>query len=420
MSKFWIIVGQVYKKNVKSFGFLAMMLSPIILIGIIAAIIFFISQSEQKIPQIAVISDSPTIEQTLQAEEEYFTVDAAIQTKEQAENAMQDEKLDGYLSITDNENSIAADYVHLPDSNMLDMNYLSNLLTSVHLNQQAESLGISPEEVTSLLTAPSISDKSVTFQDDSLVIGSNTDQDLKMFTAYGICIAIFMFIITYAGIIAEEIASEKGTRIMEVLLSSVSSTVHFFGKLVAILLICLTQVAFYVIITIIALQLQLVQELIPVGLDLVATLKGIVGASLYYFVMGIFLYAVIAAFLGSLVTKIEDVSKSVSPIIFIAMIGFYGGIFSMAGTAHPLIKIGSHIPLFTPFMMPFRIAAETVTTTEIWISMVVMLAFTALVTLLSLVLYRSNVLIYGDTGMMKTIRTSFRNVKNERKNTKQA
>ena len=176
----------------------------------------------------------------------------------------------------------------------------------------------------------------------------------------------------------------------------------------------------YVAIIAVALQLNIVKELLPEGLNIVETLSGVVGTSLYFFSMGIFIYAVIAAFLGSLVTKIEDVSKAVTPIIFIAMTGFYGGMFALVNTTHPIIKIGSHIPLWTPFIMPFRVAAETATVMEVTISMVVMLAFTLFITFISLVLYRSNVLIYSDAGMFKTIRTSWRNIKNERRSVKKA
>ena len=69
--------------------------------------------------------------------------------------------------------------------------------------------------------------------------------------------------------------------------------------------------------------------------------------------------------------------------------------------------------------MPFRIAAETVSNVEVGISMLVMVAFTVLVTFISLLLYRSNVLIYSESNMFKIIKTSIRNVKNDRKKTQQ-
>ncbi|MGP6139153.1 MULTISPECIES: ABC transporter permease [unclassified Jeotgalibaca] len=414
MSKFWVIVSQVYRKNVKSLGFVTMMLSPIVLLAIIAGIFKYIENIETAIPNIAVFSDSQAVVEILQQEEESFTVEAGVKSVEDAEKLMELDGLDGYLTVSQENKTFNASYVHLADSQSFDLNYLGALLSNLQINLQAEELGLSPQEINALSTPPIIETNTISFDDGQATYGDQTEQNVKIGAAYAISIAIFTFIMTYSSIIAEEIASEKGTRIMEVILSSVNSTTHFFGKLTAIFLICLTQVAFYAVMIVIALQFDIVTDLLPEGINIFETLSAIIGVSMYYFIMGIFLYAVIAAFLGSLVSKIEDVSKAVTPIVFIALIGFYGGMFAFVNTTHPIIKIGSHIPPFTPFIMPFRIAADTVSISEIWISVVAMLAFTILITFISLMLYRSNVLIYSDAGMFKTIQTSIRNIRNDR------
>lgn len=418
MNKFWVIVNDVYKKNIKSFGFLTMVLSPIVMLLIIGGIIYFISQSENDIPEIAVLTSDQEIQTLLATQENQFTINSEITTKEAAEKAMEQEELDGYLEINSDNQLVSANYVDTSGSDTLDTAVLTGLLTSIQLNRKATEYGLTQQEAMELMSPANLTTETIRFEDGGITSQDSTAETIKMWSSYVVGIAIFIFIMNYASIIGTEIASEKGTRIMEIILSSVSSTTHFFGKLVGILLVCLTQIIIYVVLALVAYpfikNITFIQEFFE-GIDMGSLLSNLLGTTLIYFVLGIILYAGLAAFFGSLVTKIEDVSKAVTPLVFLALIGFYGGLFAFASPNQLIVKIGSQIPLFTPFIMPFRVASETVSTTGIVISIIVMVLFTIICTLLSLVMYRSNVLVYSDAGMMKTMKTSFSILKNERK-----
>ncbi|MFL2100162.1 ABC transporter permease [Desemzia sp. FAM 24101] len=415
MNKFWVIVGEVYRKNVKSLGFISMVFAPIIILLVIAAIIYFVSESENGgIPEIAVLSDDQQVQAIFQAEEEQFEVNTAIATVEDAETAMEAEELDGYLIVEEENGLYQGNYVYSPNSQDVDTYYLTGVLSSIQQIQQAENLGLTQEDIASILTPATLEQTRIEFEGGGITTTESAEDALRMGSAYAVGIAVFMFIMTYSSIIGEEIASEKGTRIMEVILSSVSSTVHFFGKLVAIVLICFTQIAIYVVLGLIALQLNFVQDLLQ-GIDISAIFQGLVGTSLAYFILGIVLYAILAAFLGSLVSKVEDVSKAVTPIVFLSLAGFYAGMFAFYNPTHIIVKIGSYIPLFTSFIMPFRVASDTVTSTGVIISIVVLIVFVLLTTWLSLLLYRSSVLIYSDAGMFKTMKTSIKSMRAQQK-----
>lgn len=415
VNKFWVIVGEVYRKNVKSLGFISMVFAPIIILLVIAAIIYFVSESENGgIPEIAVLSDDQQVQAIFQAEEEQFEVNTAIATVEDAETAMEAEELDGYLIVEEENGLYQGNYVYSPNSQDVDTYYLTGVLSSIQQIQQAENLGLTQEDIASILTPATLEQTRIEFEGGGITTTESAEDALRMGSAYAVGIAVFMFIMTYSSIIGEEIASEKGTRIMEVILSSVSSTVHFFGKLVAIVLICFTQIAIYVVLGLIALQLNFVQDLLQ-GIDISAIFQGLVGTSLAYFILGIVLYAILAAFLGSLVSKVEDVSKAVTPIVFLSLAGFYAGMFAFYNPTHMIVKIGSYIPLFTSFIMPFRVASDTVTSTGVIISIVVLIVFVLLTTWLSLLLYRSSVLIYSDAGMFKTMKTSIKSMRAQQK-----
>lgn len=411
-------MSDVYKKNVKSFSFLTMVLSPIVMLLIIGGVVYFIDQTENDTPEIAILTTDQEVQTLLATEEDQFTINKEITTKEAAEEAMKQEELDGYLEVRSENQLVTAKYVDTSSSDTLDVTVLSGLLTAIQLNRKAAEYGLTQQETKELISPANLATETIDFENGEITSKDSTAETIKMWSSYIVGIAIFIFIINYASIIGTEIASEKGTRIMEVILSSVSSTVHFFGKLSGILLVCLTQIIIYVILILIAYpfvkNMKFIQELLQ-GIDLGELLSNLIGTTLIYFVLGIILYAGLAAFFGSLVTKIEDVNKAVTPLIFLAMIGFYGGLFAFASPNQLIVKVGSYIPFFTPFIMPFRVASETVSTVGIGISIIVMIVFTILFTLLSLVMYRSNVLVYSDAGMMKTMKTSWSILKNERK-----
>ena len=396
MNKFKVIAGEVYKKNVKSAGFISMVLSPIIILAIVGLVIYFVGSSFDEVPKIALITTDSEISTALESNKEQFDVNKKIKTKEAAEKAMKNEQLDGYLVIKTENDRIDAQYVHTSVAKTIDMMSLEVLLTNTQLNRIALKLDLTQEEVMQLKSSANVEDRVIHFEGETVSNQNNSDTSIKRWSAYVVGIAVFLFIINYSSIIAQEIASEKGTRIMEIVLSSVSSSVHFFGKLIGILLVCLTQVIIYGVIGFIAYQVgkqfELVQTIMQ-GINIKELLQGLLGYSAIYFVLGIVLYASIAAFLGSLVSKIEDVNKAVTPLIFLSMIGFYAGMFAFASPNQLIVKIASYIPFFTPMVMPFRVASETVTNTGNILAILFMIVFTVLCSYVSLILYRSNILM---------------------------
>lgn len=395
-------------------GFITMVFAPVVIVLVIAAIIYFIAQSESGTPEIAVLSEDPQVQAVFQAEEEQFTINTDISTAEEAETAMEAEKLDGYLEVNAESGIYSGNYVYTPNSKEVDALYLTTLLTAVQQSQQAANLGLTQEDIATIMTPAAFEETRIEFEGGGISTTESAEDALRMGSAYAVAIAVFMFIMTYSSIIGEEIASEKGTRIMEVILSSVTSTTHFFGKLIAIVLICFTQIAIYLVLGAIALQLNFVKDLLQ-GIDVSQIISGLLGTSLMYFILGIVLYAIVAAFLGSLVSKVEDVSKAVTPIVFISLAGFYAGLYAFYSPTAMIVKIGSYVPLFTPFIMPFRIASDTVTSTGVWISIAALILFIVVTTGLSLILYRSSVLIYSDAGMFKTMKLSIKSARNHQK-----
>lgn len=152
-------------------------------------------------------------------------------------------------------------------------------------------------------------------------------------------------------------------------------------------------------------------------LDIAAILLEFLRLSSAFLFIGVILYMFIAAFLGSLITKTEDISRAAGPLTMIVLVGFYIGLFAMAAPENTVVVVSSFIPLLTPFVMPFRIATNTVPNLHVWLSIGGTVLFTVLVAYLSLLFYRANVLIYSDTSMWRTLKQSWSLVRSENETT---
>lgn len=422
MNRLGVIIKEVYRKNVLSWSFFWMIASPIIMVGVVLAIGYFVgsSQSDSSVGNIAVIDANAEVQEII----EEVNTGNQIQydfDRSQAEEALQTDDIDGYLLFGDDVSNPM--YYRKTTSKDISLVPFEEALSQYNFVNSAEEMGLTSEQLNQIQdTTVSINSINVSRNEAGEVIEQSA-QDPVMFVrigiAYAVSIIVFIFIMNYVSIISQEIAVEKGSRIMEIILSSVSPTAHFLGKLIGILLVIMTQVVIYIglyfLISFVLRQLNLLDSF--EGLNIGELLQGssnVVILGIVYAISGILIYTVLAGFLGSLVSKTEDVNKMITPIIFLALGGFYVGMFALNSTNNPLVRITSQIPLFTPFIMPFRVAAETVSSTEIVISIVVSVLFMAFVLWFSLLFYKSNVLIYSDKGMVNAFKRSFALWKSER------
>lgn len=416
MNKIGVFIKDTFIKNVTSFGFITMLLSPLILIGIIGVIIYFAANSDSTTQDVnlAVISVDPSIAQMLEQSDETLSIVSDIETEEEAREELENQEIDGYLIVDWEENQLNASITHDGLGDQLPM--IEQVLTSTQTLMRASELNLTPEQLQSLNQPVVLETQSVSIDEGELVDEDGLEQGIQIGSAYVINIVVLMFIMFYASTVIEEVAGEKGTRMMEVILSSTTATTHFFGKIIGVFLVMLLHVSVYAVAGFAAFQYfkghELVQPFIE-GIDIGAILVEFLEFSSVFLVIGVVMYMFIAAFLGSLITKTEDINKAATPLSLIVMLGFYIGLFAMAQPESTIVVISSFVPLLTPFVMPFRIATNTVSNLHVWLSLGGSALFTVLLAYISLIFYRANVLIYSDTNFINTIKQSWTLVRSE-------
>ncbi|MEY8370727.1 ABC transporter permease [Aerococcaceae bacterium 50-4] len=427
-SRLGIIIEEVYKKNVFSWSFVMLLLSPILMVAVVAIIsaVIGMATASDSIGSVSVVGASEQTASAIEAQDQGQNILVFDQDLDQAEEALKNEEIDGYLVIEESDpEDIHAQFYRTNTGKNISTNGFQSVLESIQLSNRSEALGLSEEESNHLL------DSNVAIENQTINLDSGTTESsqdiesmLRTGVAYAVSFIVFMFVMNYISIISQEIAVEKGSRIMEIVLSSISSTTHFMGKMLGIFLVLLTQVAFYAILLAILvvtimntplpaeLQTFLGDETIP---ELISATSSILIWSGVLAFLGIITYSVLGAFLGSLVSNVQDVNKMITPIILLSLVGFYIGMFGLGFSNNILVRVASQVPFFTPFVMPFRIAAETVSTTELVLSVIFSLLFSILCLWVSANFYKSNVLTYSDKGIFGTLKQSYTLRQSEKK-----
>ena len=202
-----------------------------------------------------------------------------------------------------------------------------------------------------------------------------------------------MIKIFYSSITAQEVASEKGTKIMEVVFSSIKATDYFFARMLGLFGVIFTHIFVYVIglvaVWIFRADIPVVKDFLAPNSPITQHLAESISLNTVFFIiLGIFMYVVLSAFLGSTVV--------IFSFLGVTTLGSAGDVF--------LLKIGSYIPFFSTFFMPFRTINGYATGLESWASLGIAVLFTIVGTVLIARIYASLILQTDDLGPWKTIK----------------
>lgn len=174
------------------------------------------------------------------------------------------------------------------------------------------------------------------------------------FLAYIIAIAfgvVFMMsAITFGTTIAQSVVEEKQTRIVEILLATVSARTMLAGKILGNSILALAQV--------IAIAALASVGMLATGQDL---LLGELGTALIWFgilfAFGFVLLAAMYAALAALVSRQEDIGSVTSPVMMLVMLPYVGVIVFYDNPT--VLAIMSYLPFSAPVGMPMRLYLGT-------------------------------------------------------------
>ena len=370
-----------------------MVISPFLFIGLSGGIGYLQGSSLAQNNKVAVVSSVPAVTEGLKSTN---GINFDYKDEASAQEAIKDEKIKGYLTI-DQEDSVLKAVYHgetsLESGIKLAVTAKLNELQS-QLNRSEANL--SQEQEKRLAQTIQFSEQI----DES----KESKKMVQTFAAAGLGFFLYMILITYASVTAQEVASEKGTKIMEVVFSSIRASHYFYARMIALLLVILTHIGIYAIGGFGAFLFFKDMPFLANSGILNHLGEAFSVNTLLFVLVSLFMYVVLAAFLGSMVSRPEDSGKALSPLMLLIMVGFIG--VTAIGTSgdNLILKIGSYIPFISTFFMPFRAINGYAGSLEAWISLAITVVFAVTATAFIGRMYASLVLQTDDLGIWKTFK----------------
>lgn len=370
-----------------------MVISPFLFLGLSGGIGVLQGSSLAQNSKVAVVSSVPLVTEELKSTN---GLNFDYKDEASAQEAIKDEKIKGYLTI-DQENSVLKAVYHGETS----LESGIKLAVTAKLNELQAQLNrseanLSQEQETRLAQTVQFTEQIDEAKENKKMV--------QTFAAAGLGFFLYMILITYASVTAQEVASEKGTKIMEVVFSSIRASHYFYARMIALLLVILSHIGIYVVGGLGALFFFkdmpfLAQSGLLNHLGEAFTLN-----TLLFVLVSLFMYVVLAAFLGSMVSRPEDAGKALSPLMLLIIAGFVGVTALGAAGDNLILKIGSYIPFISTFFMPFRAINGYANGLEAWISLMITIAFAVTATIFIGRMYASLVLQTDDLGIWKTFK----------------
>ena len=229
-----------------------------------------------------------------------------------------------------------------------------------------------------------------------------TNQNIiSMYVVPLIFAVMFMVSIFFAsGFLFSSVTEEKETRIIEILLSSVSSEQLLVGKILGLGLAGLCQIAVWLI-TIVIFSV-LAPSIIP-ALGTISIPAGVIGWALLYFILGYLLFASLQAAVGSMFSTAKEAQSWTMIFVMPAILPYYFSYFMVTQPESILSRVFTLFPLTSPMAVMMRLPAGTLSAWELAISLILLAGSVVFTIWLASRIFRIFLLMYGKRPSAKDV-----------------
>ncbi|WP_312371009.1 ABC transporter permease [Lachnoclostridium sp.] len=279
----------------------------------------------------------------------------------------QEENTSVIVNIAETESTFQLDFIKASKGDVKESNVqtLSGALLEAFDAYRINQLGITPEQLSmiqaNVATSVTLADQS----GNAVVIEDTSISDSQYMFVFGILFVILMVNVMASSQIASSIVSDKSSKVLEYLLTSVKPLAIMIGKILAMLTAVILQFAATIVCVLISNTVttkvfsttgeNMISEYLPSGIfDNVNPLNIIL--CLAVVILGMIFYATLAGLAGATASRIEEASESLTLFTFTNLIGAYIGMGAasvlMASGTNGFVTFALLFPLSSPFLLP--------------------------------------------------------------------
>lgn len=257
---------------------------------------------------------------------------------------------------------------------------------------------------------------------------------INYFVPIIVSLVLFLLIFVYGQTVAQSIATEKTSRVMELLLTSVRPLAVVIGKVLAMGLVSVLQFILMILVGAGAFMatapfgiggkimdmMNSTEALTGEGAMIVEAVENTVGnigvleiiLILVMFILGFLFFALIAALVGASVSRMEDLTAAMQPYSILGVVGLYLAYFPIianvesmetgAAAVNPVQIFSYYFPLSSPFALPSALLLGTMDIVQVIIAVLILAVFVVLVAMLvakvyeAIILHNGNRIKFGD------------------------
>ncbi|HEF5704179.1 ABC transporter permease [Bacillus cereus group sp. BfR-BA-00967] len=348
--------------------------------------------------KIAVVSESSTYK--IQKEELTKLLPSAkltIGSKEdfnKLHKQVEEGELDGLFRVTEKNGVPEITYMFNGFASETTSTIIGSYLKGQYMAVTVAKHNVSPEIAQQLQTDISVKQEAI------------KDRSASTGIAYFFIFALYMFIVAFGSTIAMNIASEKASRVMEVMIPKVKPLTMMYAKILAVVSTALLQLIIlacgYLVPYLLG-WIDLENGSLFGVIDVTKLDAKIIGMFLIYFVTGYFLYAMMYAAAGAVVSKTEDLQGVMLPISILIIAAFFISLKSLGDPNSTIVVISSYVPFFTPMVTFSRFVAGETGMLEIMITLAGLLATIGILSAVTSRIYVNGVMNYSDKVKFKDL-----------------